>query len=268
MDLGLQDKVILISGGGSGIGRAIAERSLAEGALVAVAGRDTPEVRAFERQVPATHPERCAFFFAELAEPDHCEQAIRFVQGRFGRLYGLVNNAGANDNVGLTSGDPQRFQESLRQNLLHYYALTHFALGLLQASQGAVVNISSKVAVTGQGGTSGYAASKGAQLALTRDWAAELLPTGVRVNAVIPAEVLTPLYQQWLHDHSSGLTLHDIERRVPLGKRLTKPEEVAAAAVFLLSPTQSGHTTGQHVFVDGGYTHLDRALTGSAPERT
>ena len=127
------------------------------------------------------------------------------------------------------------------------------------------MNISSKVAVTGQGGTSGYAASKGAQLALTREWAAELLPSGVRVNAVLPAEVLTPLYQQWIHDHP-GLTLHTIEQRIPLGMRMTKPEEIAAAAVFLLSPTQSAHTTGQHVFVDGGYTHLDRALTGANSE--
>ena len=72
------------------------------------------------------------------------------------------------------------------------------ALPALKRSQGAIVNISSKVRLTGQGGTSGYAASKGAQLALTREWAAELLPYGIRVNAVLPAEVMTPLYRRWL----------------------------------------------------------------------
>ena len=261
MDLGLRDRVVLVSGGGSGIGQAISRLCLEEGALVVVAGRQTPEVASFEQEISKTAPDRCQFFSAELADPSRCEAAIAFVEARFGKLDGLVNNAGANDNIGLATGDPVRFEQSLRQNLLHYYSLAHFALPLLQQSQGSIVNISSKVAVTGQGGTSAYAAAKGAQLALTREWAAELLPTGVRVNAVVPAEVLTPLYEQWLSRQGSRITLHSIEQRIPLGHRMTHAAEVAAAVIFLLSPTQSGHTTAQHVFVDGGYTHLDRALT-------
>ncbi len=261
MDLGLKDRVILISGGGSGIGQAIAALCLQEGALVAVAGRHTPEVDRFEQQVQAATPDRCSFFHTELADPGQCEQAIDYVRTRYGRLDGLVNNAGANDNVGLQSGSPERFEQSLRQNLLHYYSLAHFSVDLLKETRGSIVNISSKVAVTGQGGTSAYAAAKGAQLALTREWAAELLPFGVRVNAVVPAEVLTPLYRNWLAEQGQVLTLRDIEQRIPLEHRMTHAEEIAAAVAFLLSPTQSGHTTAQHVFVDGGYTHLDRALT-------
>ena len=137
---------------------------------------------------------------------------------------------------------------------------------MLKQTRGSIVNISSKVAVTGQGGTSAYAAAKGAQLALTREWAAELLPFRIRVNAVVPAEVLTPLYEAWLSQQGADTKLHAIEQRIPLERRMTRASEVAAAAVFLLSPTQSGHTTGQHVFVDGGYTHLDRALTSAQPE--
>lgn len=167
--------------------------------------------------------------------------------------------------IGLADGDPHRFAESLRQNLLHYYSLAHFGLPLLKEARGSIVNISSKVAVTGQGGTSAYAAAKGAQLALTREWAAELLPFGVRVNAVVPAEVLTPLYQQWLASKDATLTLDEIEGRIPLEHRMTLAEEIAAASVFLLSPTQSAHTTAQHLFVDGGYVHLDRALTSNKP---
>lgn len=261
MELGLRDRVILVSGGGSGIGRAITLALLDEGALVVIAGRATADVVAFEQQVAASHPERCAFFHTELGDATQCEAAIEFVRSTHGRLDGLVNNAGANDNVGLASGDPQRFEESLRNNLLHYYSLAHFGIGLLKQSKGSIVNVSSKVAVTGQGGTSAYAAAKGAQLALTREWAAELLPFGIRVNAVLPAEVLTPLYERWLAEQGDALMLGDIERRIPLEHRMTRVEEIAAAVVFLLSPTQSSHTTGQHVFVDGGYTHLDRALT-------
>jgi len=117
------------------------------------------------------------------------------------------------------------------------------------------------VALTGQGGTSGYAAAKGAILALTREWAAELLPYGVRVNAVVPAEVMTPLYRQWLdtfpHPEEK---LAAIRSKIPLGNRMTEPEEIAAMTVFLLSD-KAAHITGQHLFVDGGYVHLDRALT-------
>jgi L-fucose dehydrogenase len=261
MNLGLNDQVILVSGGGSGIGQAISRSCLEEGALVVVAGRRTEEVDAFQQDLAATRAERCIFFHTELADPLHCEEAIDLVRTRFGRLDGLVNSAGANDHIGLETGDPHRFEGSLRQNLLHYYSLAHFALPLLKETRGSIVNISSKVAVTGQGGTSAYAAAKGAQLALTREWAAELLPYGVRVNAVVPAEVLTPLYLRWLAETDSKRSLRDIEQRIPLNGRLTHAQEIAAAVAFLLSPTMSGHTTAQHVFVDGGYTHLDRALT-------
>ena len=115
--------------------------------------------------------------------------------------------------------------------------------------------------MTGQGGTSGYAASKGAILALTREWAAELLPYGIRVNALLPAEVMTPLYKQWLDTFPDPEEkLKQITAKVPLGKRMTEPDEIAAMALFLMS-SQAGHVTGQHVLVDGGYVHLDRALT-------
>jgi L-fucose dehydrogenase len=132
----------------------------------------------------------------------------------------------------------------------------------LKAAQGAIVNISSKVALTGQGGTSAYAAAKGAQLALTREWAAELLPFNIRVNSVLPAEVLTPLYEKWLGTREDpAAALQSITAKIPLGRRMTEAAEIAAMTVFLLSSKQSGHTTAQHMVVDGGYTHLDRALT-------
>ena len=178
-----------------------------------------------------------------------------------GRLDAVVNNAGVNDSVGLERGTPDRFRESLRTNLHHYYDVAHFALPHLIAARGSIVNIASKVAVTGQGNTSGYAAAKGAILALTREWAAELLPHGIRVNAVVPAEVMTPLYRQWLDTFEfPDEVAAKILARIPFEHRMTLPEEIASAVCFLLSP-RAGHTTGQHVFVDGGYVHLDRAIT-------
>lgn len=261
MDLGLKDKLIVVTGGGAGIGAGISRACLAEKARVVVLGRRSDNVRTFMEEMKAAHA-NCNLVEAHLEDLDRCASAIQEVEEHFGDIYGLVNNAGVNDGAGLEKGSVARFVESLEKNLIHYYALAHYALPSLKRAQGAIVNISSKVALTGQGNTSGYAASKGAQLALTREWAAELLPYNIRVNAVLPAEVMTPLYRRWLDTLGDPeAELKRITDKIPLGHRMTLSEEIAAAAVFLLSPTQSGHTTGQHLIVDGGYVHLDRALT-------
>ena len=261
MDLDLRGRVIVVTGGGAGIGEAVSRACMDEGATVVAVGRGTESVRQFDLAMQR-EGRSFALLEAELADPAQCRRAVESVEAQHGRLDGLVNNAGANDGVGLENGDPERFVESLRQNLLHYFSMAHYALPMLKVSRGSIVNISSKVALTGQGGTSAYAAAKGAQLALTREWAAELLPFGIRVNAVLPAEVMTPSYETWLRTRGDpAAELAAITKRIPLGQRMTEPAEIAAMTVFLLSPRQSGHTTGQHVVVDGGYTHLDRALT-------
>jgi L-fucose dehydrogenase len=260
VDLDLKDRVIVVTGGGAGIGEAISRACIDEGAIVVVVSRASENVKAFLAELKSGN--RCHFVETQLADSDQCRRAVEYVEQTFGRMDGLVNNAGVNDGVGLATGDPERFLESLRQNLVHYYAMAHYALPMLKKSQGGIVNISSKVALTGQGGTSAYAAAKGAQLALTREWAAELLPFGIRVNSVLPAEVLTPLYKRWLErNEDPAATLKAITERIPLGRRMTEGSEIAAMTVFLLSSKQSGHTTAQHLVVDGGYTHLDRTLT-------
>jgi L-fucose dehydrogenase len=131
----------------------------------------------------------------------------------------------------------------------------------LKASKGAIVNIGSKTAETGQGGTSAYAASNGGRNALTREWAVELLKYGIRVNAVIVAECYTPLYDKWIQTFPDPQAqLKKINEKIPLGNRMTTAEEIANMVAFLLSE-RSSHTTGQLVYVDGGYVHLDRALS-------
>jgi L-fucose dehydrogenase len=260
VDLGLKDRVIIVTGGASGIGAAITRACIDEGAVVVVVSRISEHVKYFLYQMK--EESRCDFVEAQLADPKQCHHAVDYIARKYGRIDGLVNNAGANDSVGLANGDPERFLESLRQNLVHYYSMAHYALPMLKEARGSIVNISSKVALTGQGGTSAYAAAKGAQLALTREWAAELLPFGIRVNSILPAEVLTPLYKRWLESRENpAAALEAITERIPLGRRMTEGSEIAAMTIFLLSSKQSGHTTAQHLVVDGGYTHLDRALT-------
>ncbi len=261
MDLGLKDKLIVVTGGGAGIGAGISRACLAEGARVVVLGRPSQNVQDFISEMHSAHA-ACHLIEAHLEDLGRCKSAIAEIEDRHGDIYGLVNNAGVNDGAGLERGSVDAFVQSLQKNLIHYFALAHYALPSLKRTQGAIVNISSKVALTGQGNTSGYAASKGAQLALTREWAAELLPHNIRVNAVLPAEVMTPLYRRWLDTLGDpDAELKRITDKIPLGHRMTLSAEIAAMTVFLLSPTQSAHITGQHLIVDGGYVHLDRALT-------
>lgn len=260
MDLELKDRVVIVTGGAKGIGAAITRGCAAKGAIPVFVNRPGEAADRLLSELRAAGA-ACHFIAADLVEPQVCADVVARAVRLAGRIDGLVNNAGVNDRVGLESGSPEEYVASLRRNLLHYYNMAHFALPHLKQSRGAIVNISSKTAVTGQGGTSGYASAKGAQLALTREWAVELLPCGVRVNAVIPAEVMTPLYQKWLSTFPNPEEkLAGITAKIPLGKRMTTAEEIASAVLFLLSP-RSGHTTGQHLYVDGGYVHLDRALT-------
>lgn len=260
MDLQLKDKVVLITGGAKGIGEAITRGCARESAIPVFVDKDAEAGKRLQTELVIAGA-TCSFICADVLSVENCRVGVEQTLKEYGRLDVLVNNVGANDNVGLENGSPEKFVSSLRLNLFHYYNMAHFALSALKKSQGCILNIASKVAVTGQGGTSGYASAKGAVLSLTRDWAAELLPSGVRVNALVPAEVSTPLYKQWVSTFPNPEEkLAHIVSKIPLGKRMTLPAEIAAMALFLISP-QASHITGQHVFVDGGYTHLDRALT-------
>jgi L-fucose dehydrogenase len=260
MDLQLKDKVIVVTGGAKGIGAGIVHACAAEGAIPVIVGRDADAGKQVQGEIQKTRG-RCGLISVDLSTPESCSHSVDQVLKDFGRLDALVNNAGRNDKVGLEEGNPDEYVASLNRNLVHYYAMAHYSLPHLKSSRGSIVNIGSKTAITGQGSTSGYASSKGAIMALTREWAAELLPYGIRVNTVIPAEVMTPLYRNWLDTFPNPKEkLANIISKIPLDKRMTTSEEIAAMVVFLISP-KSSHTTGQHLFVDGGYVHLDRALT-------
>lgn len=260
MDLGLQDKVIIVTGGTQGIGEAISRGIAAEGGIPVFLGRTEAHGRALLDSLQS-QGQRGHFIAMDLNDKAACKAAVAETLEAFGNLYGLVNNAGANDGIGLENGDPGTFEASVSNNLVHYYTMAHNCLPALKRSKGSIVNISSKTALTGQGGTSGYTAAKGAQLSLTREWAVELLPYGIRVNAVIPAEVMTPLYERWLKTFDDpGKALRKITESIPLGRRMTTAAEIADTVLFLLS-ARASHTTGQWLFPDGGYTHLDRALT-------
>ncbi|MFT3954920.1 MAG: SDR family oxidoreductase [Piscinibacter sp.] len=260
MDLHLKGRAVIVTGGGAGIGAAITLALAQEGAVPVVFDRDAL-APAFEAELRALQP-ALQVHRLDLTDEAACADAVARVAASGVALHGLVNNAGVNDHVPLDGAGSGRepFLRSIDRNLTHCYLMVQRCLPMLRATRGAIVNIGSKTALTGQGATSGYVAAKGALLGLTREWAVALRDDGIRVNTVLPAEVMTPMYRSELArlpDPAAAQAA--IERRIPLGRRMTTPQEIADTVVFLLSDRAS-HTTGQWLLVDGGYTHLDRAI--------
>jgi L-fucose dehydrogenase len=262
MDLQLSNKVIIVSGAAKGIGAGIVRLLAKEGAIPVIVGRNEADNLKLVKEIEATGGTAWQYT-AELSDPEASHETIKEVLKKFDRIDGLVNNAGMNDGIGLEHGDYDGFMKSLHRNLVHYYLLAHHALPSLIKTRGSIVNISSKTGETGQGNTSAYAASNGGRNALTREWAVELLKYNIRVNAVVVAECMTPQYEKWIKTLSDPeRKLREITSHIPLQQRMTTAEEIANMVAFLLSSVSS-HTTGQIIYVDGGYVHLDRALANA-----
>ena len=259
MNLNLKNKVIIVTGGSKGIGFGICMGLIKEGAIPHIVGRKINDIKSAIKVLNAEGG-KSTYSIAELTDEVACKKSISEVIKIHGRIDGLVNNAGVNDSIGLENNSPTEFIDSLKKNLVHYFTMTKYSLKYLKKSSGSIVNIGSKVSFTGQGNTSGYAAAKGGINSLTREWSLELLKYSIRVNTIIVAECYTPLYKKWIKTFPNPeQKLDEINKKIPLENRMTTIEEIANSTVFLLSE-KSSHTTGQIMFVDGGYTHLDRSL--------
>ncbi len=259
MDLNLENKVVAVTGGASGIGYSIAKTLLSEGAMVYILDNNREAEHRISKEL-AEFTGRVFYLLTELTRPDECAKAVNRIIQKFERIDGLVNNAGTNDGVGLENGNYQKFIESLDKNVGHYQTMTELILPYLKNTGGTIVNICSKVAETGQGETSGYAAANGARFELTKEWASSFIPFGVRVNGVVVAECWTPQYEWWISQQPNPEEkLAMINSKIPLGNRMTSTDEVASMVSFLLSDKSSG-INGQLIHVDGGYVHLDRAI--------
>ena len=256
MELHLKDKKVVITGGAKGIGAAIVKSFAKEGAVPIILGRNPQEAETLISEIGTGHS-----YHIELTDLNEVQITSNKISADIGPIDVLINNAGIYDGASIEDG-PSTFVQSLEKNLIHPFALLHHFLNDLKSTKGNVINVGSKVAVTGQCGTSGYAASKGGINALTREWALALAQYGIRVNCVVPAEVMTPLYENWLAKNPEPIEAKEaIESIIPLGQRFTEAAEIADMVVFLAS-IKSAHTTGQIIYPDGGYTHFDRAYKG------
>jgi L-fucose dehydrogenase len=260
MDLGLKDKVVVISGAAGkegSIGETILQNLVNEGAIPAVIDRND---RGFDYIEQIRKKGIDAIFCkTDVTNPEQIKKAVDTITEKYGKIDVVINNVGVNDGIGLDA-TYEEFMNSLKLNVVSYFLVVKHALPYLKKSKGNILNIGSKVALTGQGKTSGYAASKGAVLGLTREWAVDLIKYGIRSNAIIIAESWTPAYDTWIKTLEGGAEkLKSIVKKIPLENRMTTPQEIADVCLFTISE-RSSHTTGQFITVDGGYVHLDRSL--------
>ncbi len=259
MDLNLKDKVIIVTGGASGIGESIVRKLADEDAIPCIIDRNEEAVLKLSNELKRENKKFLAVV-VDLTKFNACEDAVNKVLNEFKHINGLVNNAGLNDGVSLENGSIEAFTDSLHKNVVHYFSMMRLSLNALKQTKGSIVNICSKVAETGQGGTSGYAAANGIRFELTTEWANEFFSFGIRVNAIVVAECFTPQYEWWINKQPNPQeALNNINAKIPLEKRMTTPDEIANTALFLLS-SKSGSITGEFFHVDGGYVHLDRKI--------
>jgi len=260
MDLGLKGKIVVITGAAGkkgSIGETLLQNLVQEGAIPAVLDRNERGF-GYIKKIQAQGID-AIFCKTDVTKPQDIENAIQVIGNKYGKIDVIINNVGVNDGVGL-SATYEEFMASLKLNLVSYFLVVKNALPWLKKSKGNILNIGSKVAMTGQGNTSAYAAAKGGVLGLTREWAVDLIQDGIRSNAIIISESWTPSYDTWIKSLPDGAEkLKSIIKKIPLENRMTTPQEIADVCLFTISE-KSSHTTGQFITVDGGYLHLDRAL--------
>jgi NAD(P)-dependent dehydrogenase (short-subunit alcohol dehydrogenase family) len=244
---GLKDKVVIITGGTSGIGRAAARSFAEHGAKVIITGRRSAPLK----QATGDHP-HIAGLAADVSVPADAARTITETLNTWGRVDILVNNAGAGAILSLADAQAEKIASIFAVNVIGPSLLSAAALPYLAASKGSIVNVSSSFGQKAVAGLSHYAASKAALDHLTRCWALELAPQGVRVNAVAAGPTKTGALtgMMGLSAEQAG-AVEDREReQIPLGRR-GLPEEVAQWIVSLADPA-SAWVTGQVISVDGG----------------
>jgi L-fucose dehydrogenase len=227
LDLGLKNKIVVVIGGARGVGAAIVRACAAEDAIPVIVDRDVDGGRALLAEVRQGNAQ-CGLFPVDLIVADNSAKVIAQTIAEFGRIDALVNSTAPGYDVGLERGSSGEYFEMLKLKLVPCYSVVIYAVPHLKQSRGSIVNVSSSPEVNRSGSWTS------AVMALTREWAAELLPFGVRVNMVL----------------AESMGRREIDQ--PLGE---SADNIAAAVAFLLS-TKSSHTTGQHIYADRSY---DRA---------
>lgn len=247
----LAGEVAIVTGATSGIGAAIARRFAAEGASVAVVGRNAERGGAVVDAI-AKDGGTAAFFAADVTSPDPVRQLVQAVLERFGGFSVVVNNAGLSMPGTVVDTSPAQWEEVMRINVGSAYLVSHHAMPhLLARGSGSLINISSEAGLKGLKQRAAYCAAKFALVGLTKAMAVDHSPHGVRINCICPGTVETPMISRLLEEHPDAQALRDefLQRR--LTPHLGSPEDVAEAALYFALPTNR-YVTGAVLSVDGG----------------
>ena len=246
----LKGKVAIVTGGAQGIGFATAEKFLAEGAVVAVADVRREAVDAAVRELVegGAHPGHVEGHVVDVTRRDQIDVMVEAVKARHGRIDVLVNNAGITMDARLAKMSDEQFDRVIAVNLKGTYNCARAVVDTMSTQGfGVILNASSVVGIYGNFGQTNYAASKFGVIGFVKTWARELGPKGIRVNAVAPGFIATPI----LHTIPDKV-LEQMNERVPL-KRLGRPEEVANVYAFLASD-EASYVNGAVIEVSGGMT--------------
>lgn len=246
------NRVVIVTGGSKGIGAGCVRVFAGEGGRVAILDVDLQAGEALAAELNRQGPGQVLTIRCDVSEPEQLKAAIEQVAGTFGQIDSLINNAGIHppatsiDDTSLTDLD-----RLFRINFVSTYAAAKFVVPYLRKTRGTIVNMSSMTAVLGQHYSSAYAATKGAQLSLTKSLAVELGAEGIRVNAVLPSNVDTPLMHEWaatLPDPAGALKRVS---ELQVFGRMASPEEIGRVCLFLATE-DSSFVTGQGIEVEGG----------------
>ncbi len=245
-------RVVIITGAAKGIGRGCANVFCREGGQVAVLDRDEVTGRATAEALTSQGPGTAQFWRCDVSRPLELRQVIDDVAASWRRIDCLINNAGVHPPAtSLEDTSIESLEELLRINFVSSFAGVQAALPYLRQSRGTVVNISSMTAVLGQDRSSAYASTKAAQVGLTKSLAIELGPVGIRVNAILPSNIDTPLMRAWaatLDDPASAL---ERVAKLQVFGRMGTAEEIGTVALFLATE-DSSFITGQAIEAEGG----------------
>lgn len=247
-----QNKTVIITGGANGIGAGCCEVFCGEGGRVAILDRDIAAAEALASELNSTGPGTAKAFSCDVADHEQLRAAIEEVVSDFGRLDCLINNAGVHpDATPIDETTIEDMERLMRVNYLSTFAGCKYAMPHLRQTRGTIVNMSSMTAVLGQHLSTAYCATKAAQVGLTKALAIEAGPDGVRVNAILPSNVDTPLMRNWaasLDDPQSAL---DRVAALQVFGRMASPAEIGRIALFLATE-DSSFLTGQAIEAEGG----------------